>query len=83
MIVTPIPQPAARDLVRLINNMDGPLGELAGLAAVMLRISDAVAPVDHEAIVYVTHRLAEHVDTLDAAWRALHEAAVRELPPAT
>jgi hypothetical protein len=76
MTITPLPAPA-RDLFAISSDLEGALGRLQGLAAIMDCMA-STAPVDPDAFTYLGHRLGEHAAEIEAAWKQLHAAATRD-----
>ena len=75
-IATVRPSPAAphRDLRGLMFDLEDPITELEGLAAVAEAMATSTHSIPADAFVYLVGALRQNVQALNRGWTALHDA---------
>jgi hypothetical protein len=72
--VRPLPAAPHRDLRGLLFDLEGPITEIEGLAAVAEAMSTTTAPIQGDAFAYLVGALRQNVQALNRGWTALHDA---------
>ena len=72
--VHPLPAAPHRDLRGLMFDLEGPITELEGLAAVAEAMSTSTHPIEVDAFVFVAAALRKNVQALNRGWTALYDA---------